>query len=208
MADAEVASTSESGSLPGRQKQTRLSRLLSSPSFYLLLIVLVGGTVCGAWLVTNYKPEALLVSLGSSAPFITIFIHVVVALSPIPSDVISIANGAVYGFPLGAGLSWFGWWIAAILEFGIGYRVRGDFEFESHTQRMPAWLRRVPVDHPLYLICVRQIPWIGGHLTSFIPGASGVSLRRFIWCSAIAVIPGAVVMAAVGAGLPLFGTRQ
>lgn len=182
-------------------KQSLLLRLLRSPSFYLLFIVIVIGTIVGGWLVANYGPAVVRESLGSWAPLVTVPVHVIVALSPIPSDVISIANGAVYGFVWGVALSWLGWWIAAILEFGLGYRVRADFQFDKHTGRIPKWLRRFPVEHPVYLIAARQIPWAGGHLTSFIPGASGVSLRRFLWCSAIAVIPGAIVMSAIGAGL-------
>jgi len=182
-------------------KPNLLARLLTSPSFYLLFIVIVIGTFVGGWLVSNYGPKVVRESLGVWAPFVTVPVHIVVALSPIPSDVISIANGAVYGFLLGTGLSWFGWWIAAILEFGLGYRVRADFQFDDRVSWMPKWLRRFPVNHPVYLIGARQIPWLGGHLTSFIPGAAGVALKRFLWCSAIAVIPGAIVMAAIGAGL-------
>lgn len=51
------------------------------------------------------------------------------------------------------------------------------------------------------LIGARKIPSIGVHITSFVPGASGVSPRRSVWRSAIAVIPGCIVMAAIGARL-------
>jgi len=182
-------------------QRSRITRVLTSPSFYLLFIVLVIGTLVGGWLVSNYGPKDVHRLLGQWAPLLTVPIHIIVALSPIPSDIISIANGAVYGFVTGTVLSWFAWWIAAILEFGLGYRVRTDLHIVDHTEKIPKWMRRFPVSHPLYLIGARQIPWIGGHITSFVPGASGVPLKRFVWCSAIAVIPGAIVMAAIGAGL-------
>ncbi len=66
---------------------------------------------------------------------------------------------------------------------------------------MPEWLRRFPVDHPAFLILVRQIPWAGGYLTTILPGAVGVPLARVAWCAAIGTIPGSAVLAAVGAGL-------
>jgi uncharacterized membrane protein YdjX (TVP38/TMEM64 family) len=175
--------------------------LFTSPSFYLLFAVVVVGTLVGGWLLNNYGVQVVRQSLGKWAPLVTVPIHIIVAVSPLPSDIVSIANGAVYGFAAGTGLSWFAWWIAAILEFGLGYRVRADFHFEDHINRIPKWLRRFPVSHPVYLIGARQIPWIGGHITSFVPGASGVSLKRYVWCSAIAVIPGSIVMAAIGAEL-------
>lgn len=182
-------------------KRSGFARLLTSPSFYLLFVVVVVGTLVGGWLLSNYGVQVVRQSFGKWAPLVTVPIHIIVALSPLPSDVVSIANGAVYGFAAGTGLSWFAWWIAAILEFGLGYRVRADFHFEDHANRIPKWLRQFPISHPVYLIGARQIPWIGGHITSFVPGASGVQLKRYIWCSALAVIPGSIVMAAIGAGL-------
>jgi uncharacterized membrane protein YdjX (TVP38/TMEM64 family) len=122
-------------------------------------------------------------------------------MTPVPSDFISIANGAAYGFLLGTGLSWLGWWLAALAEFGLGWWARKDFDLTTSLDRLPDWLRRFPVGHPVFLIGARQVPWLGGHITSFVPGAAGVGLRRYVWCSAIAIVPGAIVMAGIGAGL-------
>ena len=172
-----------------------------SPTLYALAGLLILGVFLYRWVASIGGPDTFRASFGAVAPLVTVPIHVVIAIAPVPSDFIAIANGALYGFALGTGLSWLGWWIAALAEFGLGKRVRRDFLLESNMERIPGWLRRFPIDHPAFLIGARQIPWLGGHITSFVPGAAGVSLRRYVWCSAIAIVPGAVLMAAIGAGL-------
>jgi uncharacterized membrane protein YdjX (TVP38/TMEM64 family) len=125
----------------------------------------------------------------------------VLAISPFPSDLVAIGNGAFYGLVLGTVFSWLAWWGAALMEFGLGRRVRKDFELDANLDRIPGWLQQFPLNHPAFLIGVRQVPWLGGHVGSFLPGAVGVRLRRYCWCSAIGVIPGSILMAAIGAGL-------
>ena len=97
--------------------------------------------------------------------------------------------------------NWLGWWIASLFEFGLGHRARTDLDLETRIAMLPAWLRQFPVDHPAYLILSRQIPWAGGHIATLIPGAMAVPIGRFIWCSAVAIVPAAVLWAAVGTGL-------
>lgn len=180
-----------------------LTRLISSPAVYAILAILAVAGLLTRWLASN-DPTALRESFGAAAIGITVPVHVVLAMTPFPADLISIANGAVYGLVLGTTLSCMGWWIAALLQFSLGRRARKDFDLASHTDRMPDWLQRFPIEHPLYLICVRQVPWLGMHIGSFVPGAAGVKLQRFAWCSAIGVVPGSLLMTAIGAGIVHF----
>jgi len=138
---------------------------------------------------------------GVSAAVVTLPLQIVMGLTPFPSDLFSIANGALYGLWIGTLLSWFGWWIAAMLQFAIGRRARMDFELDAEAERVPGWLRRFPVGHPVYLIFVRLVPYLGMHMGSLVPGAAGVPWPRFVWCSAIGTFPGSLIMTAVGAGL-------
>lgn len=59
---------------------------------------MVVGTLIGGWLLSNYGVQVVRQSLGKWAPLVAVPIHIIVAVSPISSDVVSIANGAVYGF--------------------------------------------------------------------------------------------------------------
>lgn len=175
-------------------------RLFRSTSFYLIVGILLSGAAATRWL-SDHDPAEFQETLGVGAIPVTLTLHVVLAVSPFPSDLIAIASGAIYGFVLGFCLSWTGWFIASLLEFGLGRRARQDFELDQGLRRAPKWLRRFPVDHPVFLIGVRQVPWLGMHVGSFLPGAAGVRIGRFLWCTAIGIIPGSVLMTALGAGL-------
>ena len=135
---------------------------------------------------------------GALAPIISVPLHTVLAVSPIPSDAVPIANGPLYGLWLGAAFSWLGWYAAAFIQFGLGRRLGMDFELDSHRARMPPLLRRLPIAHPAYLIGARLLPWVGGHITTWLPGAAGVPLRRFAWCTALSIVPASVGWAYFG----------
>jgi len=179
-------------------------RLLLLPTTWAVILILVAGSGLAHWVSSMGGPQVFRERFGVVAPLITVPVHAIVAVTPFPSDVISVANAVLYGFWLGAALSWIGWWSGALAEYGLGRQARKEFELEIWLARVPRWLRQFPVGHPVFLIVSRQIPWLGGHVSTFVPGAYGVSLRRFAWCSAIAIIPGALVMAAIGAGLTMF----
>jgi len=184
-----------------RSSRPLLSRLATSPSVHALVGILVVGGLLARWVSSIGGPAAFRGRFGLVAPFVTVPIHSIVAVTPFPSDVIAIANGTLYGFWPAVSLNWIGWWLAALAEFALGRRVRRDFDLDAHLARLPEWLRSFPVSHPVFLIGSRQVPWLGGHVATFVPGAMDVRFSRYVWCSAISILPGALVMAAIGVGL-------
>ncbi|MEZ6090591.1 MAG: VTT domain-containing protein [Pirellulaceae bacterium] len=180
--------------------QRFLRRLLFSPTLYVIIVLLVAGWILMQFVASKNLSE-LRTNYGPAAMAMTLPMHIVMALTPFPSDLFSIANGALYGLTVGTLLSWVGWWIAALLQYALGRRARQDFELDQRSDRLPRFLRDLPIDHPLYLICIRQVPWLGMHIGSFVPGAAGVPWKRFLWCSAIGTFPGSLVMTAIGAGI-------
>lgn len=81
-----------------------LLRAATSPALYTIAGALVLGTVLVRWTASIGDPEAIRASFGVSAPLATVPIHIVLTLTPFPTDVIATANGALYGFALGVGL--------------------------------------------------------------------------------------------------------
>lgn len=171
------------------------------PTLFFALALLVAGFALARWVDRIGGPAAVRARFGAAAPLLTGGVQIAVTPTPFPTDILCIAHGTLYGFWPGAGLNWLAWWLAALLEYGLGRRARRDFDLERHRARLPRWLRAFPADHPVYLIGARQIPWAGGHLTTFVPGALGVPFRRHAWCAALAILPGAFIWAALGAGL-------
>lgn len=179
----------------------RLLRMICAPSVWMIVGFLVAGYLLVHWIASMGGPQVFMERYGKTAPLVTVPTHIIVAVTPFPSDAIAIANGSLYGILLGVVLNWSGWWTAALIEFQLGRRASKDFHWEGQRDRLPRWLRRLPIEHPLFLIGARQIPWLGGHVTTFLPGATGVSWRRFLWCAAVGIVPSSILMACIGAGL-------
>lgn len=179
----------------------RLRRLFRSHLF-LGLLAFAGFTFAILQLLDQLGgPHGIWERFGMFAPVVSMPLHAMVALTPVPSDLLAIANGAVYGFWLGAVLSWTGWWAAAMIQFWLARRLGRDWDVAGRMEMLPSWLRRFPVGHPAFLIGVRLLPVAGGHIGSIVPATMGVPAGRVAWCAALAILPGAFLSAAIGVGL-------
>ncbi len=112
---------------------------------------------------------------------------------------IGVTNAALYGFWPGTAMSFTAWLLTALLQYGIARRTARDFDFDASYARLPGWLRRFPVDHPVFLIGVR-LP-LGGPIVNTAAGVFGVSLWRHTWCAAVGILPRAMFFAGLGVGL-------
>ncbi|WDQ15393.1 TVP38/TMEM64 family protein [Rhodopirellula sp. P2] len=139
--------------------------------------------------------------LGWIAPVVTVPLHAVVAAAPVPSDVIVIANGGLYSYPFAVFLGWLGWFLGSLLEFFTIRLLTGVESAEDSRKKMPTWLSRWPAGSPWFLVLGRQIPGVGAHLTAGVAAAGGVSAKRYLVWTAIAIVPGALLLSAIGAHL-------
>jgi len=142
--------------------------------------------------------KGLWVELGWWAPAASVPLHALVCLSPFPSDVIALANGAVYGPWFGALFGWTGWYTAAWIRFALGRRAGRELPIDRWWRRLPKWLQRIPIRHPVFLILSRYIPYVGGEIATLVPGARGVPAWRFAWCTALAIAPYALLLSFLG----------
>jgi uncharacterized membrane protein YdjX (TVP38/TMEM64 family) len=154
----------------------------------------------GLWVESMGGPEAVVAHYGLAAPFVTVPVHAVLAVTPFPSELFVLANGAAYGWFWGAVLGWLGWTLASLMEYGLAARAAKDFDLDAQIAKLPARLQKLPVDHPLFLILGRQVPF-GFHIVNILAGVKRISLWRLTWCAAIGSIPGAVLYAGLGAGV-------
>lgn len=144
-------------------------------------------------------PEAVRARFGLAAAAVLVPVHALVAVSPFPSEVIALAHGAIYGFALGWPFTWVGWMLGALLEYGLVRRIAVDVG-AAGSERLPRFLRGLPVPHPLFLIGGRLVPF-GNHAVNALAGARRVPLWRFAWTSALAFLPFSALVAAVASGL-------
>ena len=193
------AMQSEPKQLAGKQRPL-WQRIVASRGLRLIV-----GFILLAWLLVWLLdafggPQAFRDRYGLSAAVVLVLIHGVVAVSPLPGEAVAFANSLVYGFWFGSLFNWIGWMLAALMEYALVRRAAKEFNSQAAFERVPLWLRRFPVAHPAFLIAGRWLPF-GGHLVNCAAGAFAVGLWRHAWCSAIAIVPVAMLVAGLANGL-------
>lgn len=173
-------------------------RLVRSQGLRTLLLVAFVGWLLIEGLERMGGPQAIRDEYGSSLALVFVPVQAIVAVSPVPGELVAFASSAIHGFWLGSLLNWLGWMMAAYMEYGLVRWTARDVEFDR--ARLPRWLRNVPADHPLFLMAGRFLPF-GSHIVNSMSGLHGISLWRFTWTSAIAIVPSAVFFGALANGL-------
>ena len=138
---------------------------------------------------------------GAAAFLVSIPMQAVISASPMPADALCVTYGAMYYYPVAVLLSWVGWFLGAILEFQVVRSLSRLERFDRMAENAPSWLTRFPAESPWFLILGRQVPGVGAHATIVAAAVAGVGYSRFLCCSAIAIIPGALLFPAIGAQL-------
>lgn len=157
------------------------------------------GLLCLAWLRELGGPAVLRARLGLWAPPLSLLLHVGVEMTPFGNVIpFGVANGSVYGVWAGALLSWLGWMAAALIQHTLVQSGAREPGVEHAPPQRPAWLARLPVEHPAVLILGRWLPG-GAYFVNLGASALGVSLVRQLACAAIASAPAALALAALGA---------
>jgi uncharacterized membrane protein YdjX (TVP38/TMEM64 family) len=152
-------------------------------------------------------------SLGVWAPIISIALMIAQGiLAPLPSFVITAANGLAFGIPLGFLISWTGGMAAAIVMFWLA-RLLGAGFVERVTKQNHLLLQanRYSGKNGFFLIFVaRLIPIVSFDFISFLAGLSQISFRSFFVATALGQIPGTILYTIVGhdiANLDEYQTR-
>ncbi|MTV48116.1 hypothetical protein GJ688_03855 [Heliobacillus mobilis] len=138
---------------------------------------------------------------GSRAFLFTIPAHILLSISPMSSDPVAITNGFIYGLTLGSVANWIGSLGGSIVGYWLIYWGTEEVSLPEYLDKLPRWIRNIPVASPLFLIGVRLIPFVGGDIVKYMAPVYRVPFYRFLWCSAIAIIPWAILLAAVGSGM-------
>lgn len=166
----------------------------------LTLLVIVGSLVLSFYAMTyiiKHEPEleVLVKHAGALGPLIMIATYGLLGASPVPSEPLTVINGALFGPFLGMMIAGTGNTLAAVVEYFIGSHISSAADFEERRKKLPFGLGKFPADSPLFLIGGRLIPGYGGKVVSVIGGMYGVSLWRYIWTTALPTFIGAALFA-------------
>jgi len=168
-----------------------------------MAIVIAGGMAW--WLTQHYElTEVWVRSAGWWGPVVAVGLYALLSLTPIPSDGLTILCCVLYGWQTGFVLSWVGNTVAAMVEYFIFRDLRAVTHFDIHTQPLPKWLKKFPVESVWFLIGVRFVPGVGGKIVSIMAGMYKIGWWRFLWTTAIANILGSFIYILIGWGLKTF----
>jgi uncharacterized membrane protein YdjX (TVP38/TMEM64 family) len=138
---------------------------------------------------------------GLCAPVVMIALYGVLGLSPIPSEPLTLINGALFGSLWGTVVAGTGNLAAAIVEYYLGKGINNLSNFEERRRNLPFGLGNFPADSVWFLLGARFVPGYGPKLVSVVGGVYKVPLRRYIWTAAIPTYIGAALFALGGQGL-------
>jgi len=170
----------------------------------ILLLVLVFALSVVAVVYTSDHPaaiEAFVRQVGAFGPVLVVGLYAALGASPIPSEALSLINGAVYGPVLGTALGFTGNMISALIEYWIGTRISSVADFEDRRQHLPLGLGRFPADSVWFLLFGRLVPGYGGKLVSVVGGIYRVPMLKYLWTAAIPTFIGTMLFVVGGYGL-------
>jgi len=139
-------------------------------------------------------------SMGVFGPLVSILIYGAFSVTPIPTDPLTVINGAIFGPVLGILTSWWGNNFAAFLEYFLGKRIRDLTNFEKMRKNLPFGIGKLPVDSVGFLLGGRFVPQFGGKMVSLMGGMYGVSLKRYMWTACVSNLLGSIMFALGGWG--------
>lgn len=146
------------------------------------------------------KIKAYILSFGVLAPLISFFLMVFQAIvAPLPAFLITFANAALFGWVLGALLSWASAMVGALLCFYIA-KFLGRDVVEKLTSKMA--LESVDAffeKHGAYAIVIaRLLPFISFDVVSYAAGLTSMRLRSFLLATGVGQLPATLVYSYAG----------
>lgn len=175
------------------------SRVLHSSGLRWLGVVVLGAVALLEGIEALGGPEGIRERFGARAGLLLVPVQMVVSASPVPGELVALIQVSIYGIWPGALLCWCGWVGASFIEYAIARRTTTEV-LDGGRERLPAALRRLPADHPAFLILTRFLPF-GGHVAAVTAGVCGVAAWRFAWTTLLAFVPVAFGFSAIATGL-------
>jgi uncharacterized membrane protein YdjX (TVP38/TMEM64 family) len=128
----------------------------------------------------------------------------IVAFSLPGAAVASVAGGFLFGLVAGTGFNVVAATIGAAAIFwaarrGLGATLSARFDAaEGRAARLREGLRQNEVS---VLLLMRLVPAVPFFLANLLPAMVGVGFGRFLWTTALGIVPGALVYTSIGVGL-------
>ena len=142
-------------------------------------------------------------SAGALAPLASIALMMLHSLVPFfPSEIVTAANGLVFGPALGVVLSWVGAMLGGVLGYAIGlFGGRPLFRRLVPARHLALVSRFVDGYGSGGLLVLRLIPVVSFNLINYAAGLAGVGWWVFLWTTAVGMVPGTILIVLAASGL-------
>jgi uncharacterized membrane protein YdjX (TVP38/TMEM64 family) len=162
--------------------------------------ILLASFALAAVVVAN-RPwvEQVLGQLGWFAMPLAVLVFAVVASAPFSvTDALAIMNGVLFGPVAGSIVNAVGLVLAAIIGYVVALRTSAAFDVRKRVECLPGWAKHFKIGSPMFLICVRIIPGLGGTLATQTAAALRVPIFRQIYTMCAIAIPICTALAVGG----------
>jgi len=119
---------------------------------------------------------------------------------PFPSEIITLANGMVFGPLWGSVITWVGSMLGAISTFGLVRLLGRPFIYrmlsEGQVQRLSDWSSK---QGGIALLFGRLIPVVSFNLLNYASALTDMSWWTYIWASGLGILPMTILLNVFGA---------
>ncbi|GAC1582139.1 MAG: hypothetical protein NVS3B7_17440 [Candidatus Elarobacter sp.] len=164
------------------------------------VLILGGSFVLAAFVVSRRDlVEHILGQLGWFAMPLAVLVFAIVASAPFSvTDALAIMNGVLFGPLWGSIVNAVGLVLAAIIGYVVALRTSAAFDVKKNVERLPAWARHFKIGSPMFLICIRVIPGLGGTIATQTAAALRVPIFRQVYTMCAVAIPICTLLAVFG----------
>jgi uncharacterized membrane protein YdjX (TVP38/TMEM64 family) len=133
--------------------------------------------------------------------FICPFVYLLLGLTLIPSEPVTLLVLAWKGPLLAILLATLGNTLAVIAEYFLGNGIKDLTDFEKKKEKLPFHLGHLPINSPVFLIFARMLPGYGSKIVSLACGVYHVPMIKYVWTAVVSNLVGAALVALGGTGL-------
>lgn len=141
-------------------------------------------------------------SLGVWGPLASIGLMVVHSFVPFPSELLTIANGLLFGTFWGVVITWLGAMAGAYASFGLTRLYGRPFVARkvnsANLAKIDLWVQR---QGAVSLLLCRFIPLISFNLINYGAGLTKISWWTFTWTTGIGILPVTIAVVSMGVNL-------
>jgi uncharacterized membrane protein YdjX (TVP38/TMEM64 family) len=127
----------------------------------------------------------------------SIILMVLHSFVPLPAEIIALANGMLFGPWWGVVVTWVGAMLGAVLAYGLARALGRPAVRALIPARHWARLEAIPV-RAGPLLAIRLMPVISFNLVNYAAGLLGVPWWRFLWTTALGILPIVITMVVLG----------